>query len=175
MIEHELLLLGLLKDGPKHGYEIKRLIEGEMFPFIALKVKSIYYPLKQMEELGLLKKSVGKDAKGPEKFMYRLTKKGEATFQKRITESFLSVERPYFSIDLCLYFLQYIDPKAALHKLKARVRFLQRIRRDLCAMEGTLDPKKKHLHIILQHDIDLVDAEIASITRLQSQVGDGTL
>jgi len=170
MIEHELLLLGLLKDGPKHGYEIKRVIEGEMFPFIALKVKSIYYPLKQMEQQGLLKKTIGTDARGPEKYMYRLTKKGEVTFQQRITESFLSVERPYFNIDLCLYFLRYIDQKAAVRKLKARVRFLQRIRRDLRAMEGTLDPTKKHLHIILQHDIDLVDAEISSITRLHEKL-----
>ena len=49
MIEHEMLFLGLLMDGPKHGYEIKRRIEEELFPFIGLKIKSIYYPLKKME------------------------------------------------------------------------------------------------------------------------------
>src|SRR3989338_4855247 len=54
MIEHELLFLGLLKEGPKHGYEIKRLIEEELFPFVGLKIKSIYYPLKTMEKLGLV-------------------------------------------------------------------------------------------------------------------------
>ena len=34
MIEHELLFLGLLKDGPKHGYEIKRQIEEELLKHI---------------------------------------------------------------------------------------------------------------------------------------------
>jgi DNA-binding PadR family transcriptional regulator len=32
MIENEMLFLGLLLDGPKHGYEIKRKIEEEFFP-----------------------------------------------------------------------------------------------------------------------------------------------
>ena len=51
MIEHELLFLGLLKEGPKHGYEIKKMIEEDLSQFIGLKIKSIYYPLKKMEKL----------------------------------------------------------------------------------------------------------------------------
>ena len=77
MIEHELLFLGLLKDGPKHGYEIKRQIEEDMFPFVGLKIKSIYYPLKKMEKLGLIKKDIGREGKFPEKYVYSLTTKGD--------------------------------------------------------------------------------------------------
>jgi len=166
MIEHELLFLGLLKDGPKHGYEIKRLIEEEMFPFVGLKVKSIYYPLKKMEKLNLIKKDVGREGKWPEKYVYRLTAKGEKIFDHMITDSFLSIERPYFNIDLSLYFLQYVDKKIAKRQLRGRVLFLRRIKKELQDVKKSVKKTQKHLGIILDHDLDLVEAEINSIARL---------
>ena len=166
MIENELLFLGLLKDGPKHGYEIKRLIEEDIFPFLGLKIKSIYYPLKKMEKNGLIKKSVGREGKGPEKFIYSLTAEGKKVFQQLINDSFSSIERPYFNIDLSLYFLQYVDNKEAKRQLRGRVMFLKRIKRQLQELKNTITPAKTHLQIILEHDQDLVEAEIKSITRL---------
>ena len=166
MIEHELLFLGLLKDGPKHGYEIKRLIDEELFPFVGLKIKSIYYPLKKMEKLGLVKKDVGREGKWPEKYVYSLTPKGGKIFDHLVTDSFLSIERPYFNIDLALYFLQYVDKKIAQRQLRGRVIFLRRIRRELQAIKKNMRIGKGHLEIILDHDLDLVEAEINSIAKL---------
>ena len=166
MIEHELLFLGLLKEGPKHGYEIKRTIEEELFPFVGLKIKSIYYPLKKMEKLGLIKKDVGREGKWPEKYVYSLTKKGEKIFDHLITESFLSIERPYFNIDLSLYFLQYVDDRLAKRQLRGRVIFLRRIKRELGELLKNTKSRQSHLKIILEHDMDLVDAEIKSIDKL---------
>lgn len=166
MIEHELLFLGLLKEGPKHGYEIKRLIEEDLFPFVGLKIKSIYYPLKKMEKLGLVRKDVGREGKWPEKYVYSLTAKGGKIFDHLITESFLSIERPYFNIDLALYFLQYVDKKIAKRQLRGRVLFLRRIRRELQSIRKSMKKGRGHLEVILDHDLDLVDAEIKSIGRL---------
>ena len=166
MIEHELLFLGLLKEGPKHGYEIRRLIEEELFQFVGLKIKSIYYPLKKMEKLGLISKDVGREGKWPEKFIYSLTSKGEKIFDHLITESFLSIERPYFNIDLSLYFLQYVDKKIAQRQLRGRMIFLRRIHNNLSLLRKNADPSKKHLLIIIEHDLDLVDAEIKSLSKL---------
>lgn len=166
MIEHELLFLGLLLDGSKHGYEIKRTIEEELFPFVGLKIKSIYYPLKKMEKLGLVKKDVGREGKWPEKFVYSITSKGRKIFDHLVDESFLSIERPYFNIDLSLYFLPHVDKKLARRRLKARVIFLKRIRRDLERIKKGLKENKKYLMIILEHEHDLVTAEIKSISKL---------
>ena len=166
MIEHELLFLGLLKDGPKHGYEIKRLIDEELFPFVGLKIKSIYYPLKKMEKLGLIKKDVGREGKWPEKYVYSLTAKGVKIFDHLVTDSFLSIERPYFNVDLALYFLQYVDKKIAKRQLRGRVLFLRRIRRELQEAKKGIKKTQAHLEIILDHDLDLVEAEINSIARL---------
>ena len=173
MIENEMLFLGLLVDGPKHGYEIKRIIDEELFPFVGLKTKSIYYPLKKMEQLKLVRKDAGREGKFPEKFIYSITPQGRKIFDHLITESFLSVERPFFSIDLSLYFLPYVDKKLAYKKLRGRVIFLKRIQRDLKQLGArqTTPPLAKHLAIILDHDLDLVEAEIKSLTRLLAVLG----
>ena len=168
MIEHELLFLGLLMDGPKHGYEIKRKIEEELFPFVGLKVKSIYYPLRKMEQLKLIHKDVGREGKWPEKFVYSITPQGRKIFDHLITESFLSIERPYFDIDLSLYFLPYVDKKIAQRKLKGRVIFLKRIKRNLERLIKNPQAPAQHLAIILKHDLDLVEAEIKSTERLSA-------
>lgn len=167
MIENEMLFLGLLMDGPKHGYEIKRKIEEELLPFVGLKVKSIYYPLKKMEKLGLIEKDVGREGRWPEKFIYRITPKGEKIFCHLVTESFLSIERPFFNIDLSVYFLQYVDPQIAQRKLKGRLIFLRRIKRNIetfLSKDGSRHPG--HLGIILEHDLELNKAEIKSTQRL---------
>ena len=135
MIEHELLFLGLLKDGPKHGYEIKRLIEEELFPFVGLKIKSIYYPLKRWRS-SALSKGCGPGRALAGKIRLQFDPQGEKIFEHLITESFLSIERPYFNIDLSLYFLPYVkkDRQAAAAGTDP---FLRRIRRELQSIQKT--------------------------------------
>jgi DNA-binding PadR family transcriptional regulator len=166
MVEQELLFLGLLKDGPKHGYEIKRQLKEVLTPFISLQIKSIYYPLKKMEEKGFIQKETGREGRWPEKYVYRITKEGERRFQEVLNESFLAVQRPYFNVDLSLFFLPYVQPEVAMRRLRARIIFLKRIQRDLLKLKTNLKTKQKHLSIILTHNIDLVEAEIDSISRL---------
>ena len=50
MIEQEFLLLGLLRQSPKHGYEIKLRIRQILSLFAGVDLKSIYYPLKILEK-----------------------------------------------------------------------------------------------------------------------------
>jgi hypothetical protein len=119
-----------------------------------------------MEKLGLIKKDVGREGKWPEKYVYQLTAKGGKIFDHLISDSFLSIERPYFNIDLSLYFLQYVDKKLAKRQLRGRVLFLRRIKSELKAVAKNIKIPQEHLQIILDHDLDLVEAEIKSISRL---------
>lgn len=166
MIENELLFLGLLKDGPKHGYEIKRLIANEPFQFIGLKVKSIYYPLRKMEKDGLIVKKTGRDGKFPEKNIYTLTAKGEEAFDRLMTDSLINIERPFFNLDLSLYFLQHVDQKTARRQLRGRIMYLKKIQQNIKSIKAQVDPDRIYLDAIIAHNADLVEAEIASITSL---------
>lgn len=170
MIENELLFLGLLVQGPRHGYEIKRRIEEDLTPNIGLKIKSIYYPLKKMEQAGLIEKQVGREGLWPEKYTYRITPKGKKKFDELIGESFVSIERPFFQMDLSLYFLPLADKTMVKRRLRARLALLKRVSRDLAVLKEKSAKNSRSAFLILQHDLDLVDAEIASTERLISQL-----
>jgi DNA-binding PadR family transcriptional regulator len=169
MIENEFLFLGLLAEGPKHGYEIKRQIEKELIPAIGLKIKSIYYPLQKMEEAGFIDKETGQKGRFPQRFIYRITAKGKKRFEELVTSSFISVERPYFQMDLSLYFLPLINQEAAKKGLKTRMAILKRIRKDLLALKNK-SSQSKPLELILAHDLHLVEAEIFSTQKVISQL-----
>lgn len=50
MSQQDLLLLGLLKESPKHGYEIKKKIKEIPSLFAGVASKSIYYPLAALKK-----------------------------------------------------------------------------------------------------------------------------
>ena len=169
MIENEFLFLGLLAEGPKHGYEIKLQLEEDLGPNIGLQIKSIYYPLSKMESTGLIEKEMARrEGRFPEKYVYRITPKGRKKFDELIEQSFLSLERPFFQIDLALYFLPLVDKSMAKRRLEARITFLKRIKKELALLQTAA--KTKILSIILQHDLDMVEAEIVSTQKIINQL-----
>jgi len=169
MIENEFLFLGLLAEGPKHGYEIKLQLEEDLGPNIGLNIKSIYYPLQRMESTGLIVKEIGrKEGRFPEKYVYSITAKGRKKFEQLIEQSFLSVERPFFHIDLAFYFLPLVDKVMAKRRLRLRANLLKKVRKELTTLQS--NAKTKILSLILQHDLDLVDAEIGSTQKIIDQL-----
>jgi DNA-binding PadR family transcriptional regulator len=169
MIENEFLFLGLLAEGPKHGYEIKLQLEEDLGPNIGLQIKSIYYPLQKMESTGLIEKEIGRrEGRFPEKYVYRITPKGRKKFDELIGQSLLSVERPFFQIDLAFYFLPLVDKTKAKRRLKARLTLLKKVKKELTVLQSAA--KTKILSLILQHDLDLVEAEISSTQKIISQL-----
>ena len=169
MIENEFLFLGLLAEGPKHGYEIKLQLEEDLAPKIGLQIKSIYYPLQKMEGAGLIVKEGGRrEGRFPEKYVYSITPKGKKKFEKLIEQGFLSIERPFFQIDLALYFLPLVDKTMAKRRLKARVSLLTKVKKQLAFLQSP--EKTKILSLILQHNLDLVEAEINATQKIIHQL-----
>ena len=161
MIEQELLLLGLLREGPKHGYDIKSKIKRILSLFTGVDSKSIYYPLQILEKRGLVVKKAIKPGKRPERIVYALTPKGEVRFDELLSKSLLNLKRPQFSLDLSLYFLHYMKPAIARRRLQARLHMLNKISRGLERMTQESPPKNKTIPLnrILEHNLKLLKAE----------------
>ena len=168
MIEQELLLLGLLKEGAKHGYEIKKRIKEILSLFAGLEIKSVYYPLRILEKKGLLVKMVEKQPNRPSRLIYSLTDKGEARFNNLLLKSFLDFKRPRFSLDISLYFLRYVKPELLKRRIQTRIRLLERISRGLSQMVRSLQHKKSpsFLWLILEHNLEMVKTEVHFLERL---------
>ncbi len=169
MIEQELILLGLLKESPKHGYQIKKKIREILSVFAGVDLKSIYYPLRILEKKGLVKKNSSRAGKRPLRFIYKLTSKGETHLKELLNKSLLNFKRPQFSLDLSLYFLSYIKPGIAKRRLRARLLILKGLSQSLKEMIDSLEKKKaSSLMHILEHNRQMVDAEyqfLAGLTK----------
>lgn len=171
MIEQELLLLGLLKEGPKHGYDIKLKIKEILSLFAGVDLKSIYYPLRILEKRGLVAKRISKPTRRPERMVYFLTPKGETQFNELLTKSLLNFKRPQFSLDLSLYFLNYIKPETAKRRLRARTQVLKQLAESLKLMITSLNTKKSAtLVYILQHNLQMVETEQKFLSNLLSSL-----
>ena len=105
-----------------------------------------------------------------EKYSYRITPKGQKKFQELIAKSFLSVERPFFQLNLSLYFLPFADQAMAKKHLKTRLVLLKKIRSHLLTLLKKIPSSPKPLQLIIGHDLDLVEAEMASAQKVIAQL-----
>ncbi|NQU18965.1 PadR family transcriptional regulator [bacterium] len=166
-LEQELVILGLLKDKPRHGYEIKKQINDFLTYFTGLEYESTYYSLSSLEKKGIVKKTVASSKNRPNKYVYSLTAKGKERFSMLLDRSFLHIQRPYFGIDISLYFLPYLKPESVHRKLRARLRILKKIELNLLQIYSAFRTQKPpHLLAILEHNLELIKAEVNFISGL---------
>lgn len=170
-VEQELIILGLLKDKPRHGYEIKKQIKDVISTFAALEVESIYYTLTLLEKKGYVQKAVRAQAHRPEKMTYSLTPKGDKRFQQLLAKSIVTTQRPNFSLDMALYFLPYLPTDIAMHRLKGRVRLLSKVEEGLNQLAEELKAKSSyHLKSIVDHNLELLQAEKKFIQNIAAEL-----
>jgi len=166
MNQQELILLGLLKESPKHGYEIKLKIKEILSLFAGVDLKSIYYPLRLLEKKGFVIKHTGKAGRRPQRLVYSLTSQGEARFNELLNKSFLNFKRPHFSLDLSLYFLGFVKPPVAKRRLRARMSVLKNLSQELKQMIDSMKNKKSSLTYILEHNLQMVETEYRFLSNL---------
>lgn len=152
-----LIILGVLKEGPKHGYQIKKIIQKEMGIFSEFETQSIYYPLEKMDKEGLVKKKEIKGEKNLNKYIYYITPHGEKEFFELCRQILLSRRQPFMELDVALYFLPFLNKKKILPLLRLRLWFLEKVKTWLLEKEQHKAPK--NLALLLKHHFKLVNAE----------------
>lgn len=167
MLTQELLLLGILKEGSKHGYELKKRIKEITDNLTLPAISSIYYPLRILEKKKFVIRKKGQEGKRPKKYTYSLTKKGEERFLELLEQSLLVIKRPNFDLNISLYFLPHVDSKIALRRLRARKNFLNRIRGGVTQIKAVQGAgRESRITSILDHNLTLVQAEIDFISKI---------
>lgn len=115
-----LYILGLLlRFGPQHGYQIRKLILDQLSDFTQIKLPTIYYHLERMEADGYLMASREKPGSRPEKTVYTVTEKGVQEF-KNLLDQLLEFEyRPLFASDGAFFFSDHLDTDQLAISLRA--------------------------------------------------------
>lgn len=120
---NEHLILGILTEGPQHGYRIEQIInERGMRKWTDLGFSSIYYILEKLEKKGLV---ASKPSRGKEKKEYQISQLGLEELRKASLER-LSQPKPTHSqlmTGLATSFL--LDQKELLQTLSFRKKQLE--------------------------------------------------
>lgn len=94
----------LLRFGPQHGYQIKKLITDNLSDFMQIKLSLVYYHLDKMQKDGFLQGIQDRENNRPEKTVYSVTDLGKVRFSQGL-KSLLRMEyRPIFEVDTLFYF-----------------------------------------------------------------------
>ena len=78
------LILAVLADGPRHGYDIAREIERRSRNALSPGEGSLYPALRTLENQGLVIGSWQPQPSGPARRVYSLTDEGQAELSKRV-------------------------------------------------------------------------------------------
>jgi DNA-binding PadR family transcriptional regulator len=115
----ELLVLGLMAEMPRHGYEVERVIEQRgMREWTQIGFSSIYFVLCKLEEKGLVR--AGSPATTKAKKVYRMTRAGRKALVLRTLESFRSIRPSSSSLLMGMIHWPLLTRAEALEALGAR-------------------------------------------------------
>ncbi len=121
-----LVLLGLLRRGPLHGYELKHIIEEHMGDWTNIAFGSIYFALGKLRDEGFVEEAEAeRSGRRPAKIVYGITEDGRAEFMRLLRETFRDRRRQYYEIDTGLAFLDALDPGEAVACFKERLAELE--------------------------------------------------
>ncbi len=123
-----LVILGLLRERPLYGYELKQIIEEHMGDWTNIAFGSIYFALGKLAEEGFIEE-VGTEQEGnrPSRTVYRITEAGQAEFLRLLRQVWSTLERHYFAIDVGLMFSEALPVEEVQGYLRKRVAELESI------------------------------------------------
>jgi DNA-binding PadR family transcriptional regulator len=130
-----LLLLGVLMDGSKHGYEIKQMVDSRLSRVTDISSGTIYYTLKKLEKKRLVTRSQERSGNRPERRVYSITKEGQARFEELLKESFQQPDETYYFFDIGFYFLRFANFDDVLEAAKEKEAAIKAFLKSLKQLE----------------------------------------
>lgn len=156
----------LLRFGPQHGYQIKKLMGEQLEDFTQIKLPTVYYHLEKMEAAGYITAQREKQGSRPEKTVYQVSETGEDKFKELLKQNLKIEYRPTFDIDGTLYFSDYLENNELVESLSNHMAKLENIISSLEVHRNeTLryipEEYKTTAEIIFQHHLFHYRAELA--------------
>ena len=167
----ELAVLGLLKEKPMHGYELKQRLAEQLGPFGRFSYGSLYPTLKRLAVEGAVEMEYAKGETPRRKNVYRITDGGEQLFVQLLEESGPSVTEERNAFMLRLAFFRYMKPETRRRLLEGRRGYLQGRLQKMAAsfkkakdkVDSYTDALNKYALNEAEHDIrwldDMLEAE----------------
>ncbi len=172
-----LVILGLLRERPLYGYEIKQIIEEHMGDWTAIAFGSIYYALDKLADEEFVQKVATEQEGGrPSRHICRITARGRGEFLRLLRDLWRTPERQYFDFDIALFFITALPREEILTYLRGRIAGLESTLAQLDAhqTEQRAQPEVPAVaEAIFDHSRVHMEAELAWVRDLLRKVEQG--
>lgn len=162
-----LMLLGLLKSGPKHGYELHRIVVAHGSLYADFKKPTLYHLLHRLAMQGVVQVRSEGGARGPrgERLVFALAPQGESLFRRLLREALSSYDAAQISFEVAAAFLMFLPASEAQALLKKRRTEIRARRAEVVgeieSMSRQSDPARRAAReLAADHAVTLMDAEI---------------
>ena len=127
----QLVILGLLSEQPRHGYELRQEVERRLYAtYINLSGGSLYYNLSQLERAGYVEKAwVEQKGKYPTRKVYQITLAGKEYLQAELRRLLFDTEgrEKFFDpLNAALAFGHFIDYEELREALATHLKWAQK-------------------------------------------------
>jgi DNA-binding PadR family transcriptional regulator len=120
----ELAILGLLKEQPMHGYELRKQLSQKLGFFWTVSFGSLYPTLAKLERRGVVEKTSPSREASRRRQVYSITPRGETEFLELLAHSGgSSWEEDKFPLRLA--FFRYLRPETRIRLLERRKLYLE--------------------------------------------------
>lgn len=164
----ELLLLGLVAEMPRHGYELDQAIEQRaMREWTQIGFSSIYFVLGRLQELGLVRarRPFGSGADAKARKVYSITPSGRRALALQTAAALRHVRPTYPSALLGMINWSVLKRGEALAALRARGEAIEAELTRLAAMETEQQPLPDHVEAVFDFSLTRLRAEAAWVAR----------
>ena len=158
LTDSELLVLGLVAEMPRHGYELEQIIEERsMREWTQIGFSSIYYVLNRLEGKGLIKANIPVSAKA--KKSYKMTPEGKETLVEQTLATLKSIQPTYPSLLLGMIHWSVLTREQALDALEARKNALAKELERMENIHFEQQPLPDYVDVIFEFSIGQLKAE----------------
>lgn len=172
----DLAVLGLLHEGPMHGYELRKRLNLMLGWGRVLSYGTLYPTLKRLLRAGLIEESPGSPAAvtGRPKIVYTVTEAGHEEFERLMSEAGPTAWEDD-NFDIRFAFFSRTDMEIRLRVLEGRRMRLQerldRVQRELSMTQAEVDRYAAELQ---RHGVESVEREVRWISDLiRAERGEG--
>jgi DNA-binding PadR family transcriptional regulator len=175
-----LMTLGLLKSGPKHGYELHRIVVAHGSLYADFKKPTLYHLLHRLAMQGSVQVRSEGGARGPrgERLVFALTAAGEKLFFRLLRHTLSAYDAGPTSLEVAAAYLMFLPAGEAQELLRTRREVIHARRAQMAAeitamaqMSGARGRAAREL--AADHALSLMDAEIGWTDRAIGQLTAG--
>lgn len=151
----DMAILGFLREGPMHGYELKqRLVD---LGFWRISFGSVYPALRRLEKASLIEVSPGSGRRKE----YRITAEGKEHFQQILEDEASEVENTT-AFHVRLAFFRYMEPQSRIGFLERRKTVLrERIATARRSLRTTADRMDRYTQSLMEQRVLAAEADVA--------------